>query len=198
MSTKPMLAVGVAAVFAIAAATAAQAQTKMQPSGGNAAQTQAGNAAMKPDPADQAFLKEAIQGDLTEVMMDELAQKQGVSDGVKTFGEMLAKDHGEHLTKLQAMAKQMGMEVPAAPSAKQKADHDKMAKMSGAQFDRAFAMHMVDDHKQDIAKYQAQAKKSGPLADLAKETVPVLQKHLQMAQSLNKPAPTSGAGGMKN
>lgn len=192
-----MLAIGVAAVFAIGAG-AAQAQTKMQPSRGAAAQTQAGDAAMKPNQADQAFLKEAIQGDLAEAMMGELAQQKGESDGVKNFGEMLEKDHGEHLTKLQAMARQMGVEAPAEPSAKQKADHDKMAKMSGAQFDRAFAMHMVDDHKKDITKYQVQAKKSGPLADLAKETVPVLQKHLQMAQSLSKPAPTTGSGGKKN
>jgi hypothetical protein len=39
-------------------------------------------------------------------------------------------------------------------------------------------------HKTDISKYQAQAKKTGPVADMAKETMPVLQNHFKIAQSL--------------
>jgi putative membrane protein len=192
MNRKPMLAIGVAAVFALAAG-AAQAQTNSSGANGTAAQTQAN--AGKASKADQAFLKEAVQGDMTEVKMGELAQQKGQSDSVKTFGETLQKDHGDHLKKLQAMAQQMGAQAPSEPSAKQQADYDKLAKLSGAKFDREFAKHMVMDHKMDISKYQAEAKKTGPLAELAKETVPTLQKHLQMAQSLDKPAATTGAGG---
>ncbi|MCW5691850.1 MAG: DUF4142 domain-containing protein [Pseudolabrys sp.] len=147
----------------------------------------------KASKADQAFLKEAMQGDMTEVKMGELAQEKGQSDGVKTFGETLAKDHGDHLKKLEAASAEMGASAPDGMSAKQKADYDKLSKLSGAKFDREFAKHMVMDHKKDIAKYQAEAKKTGPLADLAKETVPVLQKHLKMAQYLDKPAATTGS-----
>lgn len=200
MSMKSMLAVGVAAVFAIGAG-AAQAQMKPQ---GGAAGSQSGTPGQmqsapgqgtKASQADQTFLTEAMQGDLAEVQMGELAQQKGDRDDVKAFGETLEKDHGDHAKKLQSLAQQMGATLPNEPNAKQKVDHDRLSKLSGAQFDREFASHMVDDHKKTIAKYQAQAKKSGPLADLAKATVPVLQKHLQTAQSLNRPAPTTGAGG---
>lgn len=196
MSRKPILAIGIAAAFALSSA----AQAQMSPPStarGATAPTQASPSeagkATKASKADQAFLKEGIQGDLTEVKMGELAQQKGQSDSVKIFGETLQKDHGDHLKKLQGMAQQMNAQAPSEPSAKQQADYDKFSKMSGAKFDREFAKHMVTDHKKDIAKYQAEAKKTGPLAELAKETVPTLQKHLKMAQDLEKPAATTGS-----
>lgn len=190
MSRKPIIAIGVA--FALAAG-AAQAQTPSNGAGATQSQATSAGQSGKASKADQAFLKEGIRGDLTEVKMGELAQQKGQSDSVKTFGETLVTDHGDHAKKLQALAQQMNAQAPTEPSAKQQADYDKFSKLSGAQFDREFAKHMVMDHKKDIAKYQAEAKKTGPLAELAKETVPTLQKHLKMAQALEKPAATTGS-----
>jgi putative membrane protein len=45
---------------------------------------------------------------------------------------------------------------------------------------------MVKDHRQDIKEYQKEASKDDAAGKLAKETLPVLQKHLQTAQSLEK------------
>jgi putative membrane protein len=44
---------------------------------------------------------------------------------------------------------------------------------------------MVDDHEKDIKKFQQESEGSGPVADFAKQTLPTLKEHLQMAQSLN-------------
>jgi putative membrane protein len=146
-----------------------------------------------PDKQGQKFLTEAIQGNLAEVEMGKLAQKNGQSDGVKSFGKTLETDHGDALKKASALASAGGMTPPTEPNAKQKADYDKMAKMSGAQFDREFAKHMVADHKKDIAAYQKASKKSDDVGKYAKESLPVLQKHLQEAQSLNSGRGTTGA-----
>ena len=44
---------------------------------------------------------------------------------------------------------------------------------------------MVEDHKEDIRLFEAQAKSSkGPVPDYARDTLPDLKKHLQTAQSL--------------
>jgi len=196
MTHKPMLAIGLAAAFALAAPTAF---AQMSPQGGTArpaAQGTQGNpAAAKMSKADERFLTEAMQGDLAEVQMGQLAQQKGGNDRVKEFGQTLVKDHGDHSQKLQQLGQQMGMTLPSEPSARQKADHDRLSRLSGAQFDREFARHMVEDHRRDISKYQAEAKKSGPIGDMAKQTVPTLQQHLQMAQELTRPAPTTGSGG---
>jgi Domain of unknown function (DUF4142) len=58
------------------------------------------------------------------------------------------------LQKAADVANSLGMTPPTEPSKKQKADYDKMSKMSGAQFDKAFAAHMVADHKKDIKEYE--------------------------------------------
>ena len=71
--------------------------------------------------------------------MGDLAQKNGQSDGVKSFGKMLSTDHAAANQKAIDAAKEIGMNPPAGPNDKQKADYDKMSKMSGADFDKMFA-----------------------------------------------------------
>jgi putative membrane protein len=61
------------------------------------------------DKASQKFLKEAIEGNLAEVQMGELAQKNGKSDQVRSFGQMLQKDHSDANKKATAAANQMGV-----------------------------------------------------------------------------------------
>lgn len=137
--------------------------------------------------ADQKFIKEAIQGNLAEVQMGQLAQQNGQSQGVKDFGQMLQTDHGQANTQAQSVAQSMNVTPPTEPSAKQRKDYDKMSKMNGAAFDKAFAQHMIADHKKDIAAYQKESKsKNQQVAGYASQSLPTLQKHLQTAQSLQK------------
>jgi putative membrane protein len=134
--------------------------------------------------ASETFMKKAIEGNYAEIKMGQLAQQNGQGDGVKKFGQMLTDDHSAANQKAIDAAKSLGMTPPDGPNAKQKAEYDKMAKMNGKKFDREFAMHMVADHKKDIAEYKKEAKRSDAAADYAKAELDVLQKHLDTAKSL--------------
>jgi putative membrane protein len=136
------------------------------------------------DKASTAFLVKAIQGNFAEVQMGELAQKNGQSADLKSFGQMLQTDHSAANEKAMDAARELGVKAPTGPSAAQKQAHDKMAKMTGAAFDKAFAQHMVADHKKDIAEYQAEAKRTDAAGKYAADAIPTLQKHLETAQSL--------------
>jgi putative membrane protein len=138
-------------------------------------------AAEKPS---QAFLKKAIEGNFAEVEMGKLAQQNGQNESVKKFGQTLIDDHSAANQKAMEAAKSMGVTQPDGPTPKQKADYDKMSKMSGAQFDRDFAAHMVADHEKDIADYKKEAKQADAAGEYAKGHIDVLQKHLQTAKSL--------------
>jgi putative membrane protein len=81
-------------------------------------------------------------------------------------------------------AKGMGMNPPSEPNAKQKADYDKMSKMSGAGFDKTFATHMVADHQKDIAEYKKASKMKDAAGEYASSQIDTLQKHLDTAKSL--------------
>ena len=141
------------------------------------------NASAKDKPS-EAFLKKAIEGNFAEVSMGDLAQKNGQSDAVKSFGKMLSTDHAAANQEAMDAAKGMGMNPPSGPNAKQKADYDKMSKMSGANFDKTFATHMVADHQKDIAQYKKASKMKDAAGEYASRQIDTLEKHLDTAKSL--------------
>lgn len=147
----------------------------------------------KVDKASQTFIVHAIEGNYAEIEMGKLAQQNGQNDGVKSFGQMLQTDHGSANQKAIAVAKEIGVTSPSGPNDKQKKEYDRLAKMKGPTFDKAFAQHMVADHKKDVSEYEKEAKKKDPVGQYANETLPVLRKHLETAESLNKSIGKSAA-----
>jgi len=141
------------------------------------------NASAKDKPS-ETFLKKAIEGNFAEVSMGDLAQKNGQSDDVKSYGKMLSTDHSAANQKAMDAAKGLGMNPPTGPNAKQKADYDKMSKMSGTAFDKMFATHMVADHQKDIAEYKKATKNKDAAGEYAAGQIDTLQKHLNTAKSL--------------
>jgi len=144
------------------------------------------NGAATASAADTAFLTDAMKGDNSEVALGKLAQSKGSSQGVKDLGAMLASDHGAHKTQLVTLAGQVG--VPTTDDVKDEATTEmtKLNGLSGDAFDKEFVRATVEDHKKDIAAYQAEAKGTGPVAQMATQTVPTLQKHLATAEKLQK------------
>ncbi|MBV9393503.1 MAG: DUF4142 domain-containing protein [Methylobacteriaceae bacterium] len=138
------------------------------------------------DPAGKTFITKAIQGNLAEVQMGQLAQEKSQNGDVKAFGQQLVTDHNDANTKATTVANDLGVTPPQEPSKKQQADYNKLSKLSGDAFDKQFARHMVMDHKKDISEYKADSKKKDATASYASDTLPTLQKHLEMAQSLTK------------
>jgi hypothetical protein len=44
----------------------------------------------------------------------------------------------------------------------------------------------IEDHKKDIAAYEKEAQGTGPVAEMAQQTLPTLKKHLAAAEALQK------------
>lgn len=136
-------------------------------------------------PVETPFIATAVQGDIAETMMGQLAAKQGSTPAVRAYGELLAKDHGAHRVTAEALAKYLKVTPPSQPSAEQVATYNELKGKTGKDFDTAFVEHMIMDHDHDINAYQkAYADGSGPITAFAVKTLPVLKKHLAVAQSL--------------
>ena len=142
--------------------------------------------ALAQDKASQTFITKAIEGNYAEVEMGKLAQKNGASDAVKSFGKMLETDHSDANKKAIQAAQSMSVTAPTGPNKEQKTDYDNMSKMNGAAFDKMFAEHMVKDHKKDIAEYEKAAKTKDAAGQYASNALPTLKKHLQTAESIQK------------
>lgn len=195
MLKKSMLAMSVAAIFATGAGIAqAQSGNSMTPSQSQTPNAMTPSQGKAPSREDRQFVTEAIQGDMAEVKMGQLAQEKGQSQAVKQFGQTLQNDHSANLQKAQQLAQSMGVTPPSQTLSKDQAVYDRLNKLSGAQFDRQFAQAMVRDHREDIVAFLKEAKKSGATANFAKETLPTLRKHLQIARQLTQETATTGSG----
>jgi putative membrane protein len=136
--------------------------------------------------ADMVFVKNAADGGMTEVELGKVAEKNGQRDDVKSFGSEMVKDHSKANDNLKAVASKMNALVPDRVSAAHQAKIDKMSKLSGDAFDKAYINDMVEDHEKDIAEFE-KAKGEVSNEDLKKfigETLPVMKHHLEMVKKL--------------
>jgi putative membrane protein len=137
---------------------------------------------------DSAFIKEAIKGDNSEIMLGRVAQQHGASASMRAFGAMLVTDHTKGRDQATVVARGMGVAPPSGPMAEADVERAKLAVMSGPAFDREFAKYMVNDHQHDIADFETEAAHGhGEAAILARKTLPVLRKHLAAAERLAGP-----------
>jgi putative membrane protein len=135
---------------------------------------------------DGAFVRDAAQANMAEVALGNLAQKKAASASVKAFGQKMVTDHTKSYDELAKIAGGKGAVVPAQPNAAQERTAARLAKLSGAAFDRAFAKVMVADHKKAVSLFKDEAS-NGRDADIktfASSTLPTLDDHLKMAQQL--------------
>ncbi len=136
---------------------------------------------------DTGFVHKAASGGLTEVALGKLAQQKGLSDAVKNFGKMMVMDHSKANDTLAALAQAKKILIPNAPDPGHQATIDKLMKLDGADFDRAYMADMVDDHKNDIKSFEFASKncKDPDIRAFAQKTLPVLRKHLEAAKSID-------------
>lgn len=132
------------------------------------------------------FLMEAAQGGMMEVKMGQLAVEKGQSPAVKEFGRRLVADHTKANEELKQIAQTKGVELPKASSKKHDKMIDHLSGLSGAEFDKAFVMHAVKDHQNDVKQFEKQSMKGDDteLKAFATKTLPTLREHLRMAKAL--------------
>lgn len=146
-----------------------------------------GMAAKAVPAADKQFMMKAAQGGMGEVALGQLAQAHG-SGGAKQFGMRMVKDHSKANAQLMQVAAKQSVSLPASPGPEEQATKTRLAKLSGAAFNKAYISDMVADHKKDIADFTKEAAtgKDPAVKSFASKTLPTLKMHLKMAQALNR------------
>jgi putative membrane protein len=139
-----------------------------------------------PSPADRNFAMKAAQGGLAEVQDGQLAAQRGTSSQVKQFGQRMVTDHGQANQELQQIADQENLILPTKPGAAQQSESRRLSGMSGTGFDNAYMRDALQGHQQDVAAFrrEAQSGQDPALKEFAQKYLPIVQRHLQLAQSL--------------
>ena|ERR1041385_1602151 len=133
------------------------------------------------------FVKHAVRGDVSEIRLGELAEQKAESQSVRQFGSMLREDHTKAQSQAEQLAQRMHVKVNPEPTAAAKKEMDKLQQLDGKKFDREFLNYMIEDHQKDIAEFkEASNSDNSRVAQMARQTLPVLRKHLQTAERAKK------------
>ena len=135
---------------------------------------------------DRNFLMDAAKGNMTEIHLGMIAIDRGTTRGVKDFGQRLVTDHTANQQKLDSLAGKLGVKLPGDDA--KMVNSMPIASESGTTFDHNFAKIGVEDHEQDIAKFEKEISSgtNSEVKDYARETLPTLKEHLQIAEQLPK------------
>lgn len=168
--------------------TAASSTATADTSAGTASSTSAGGGWT--DANILALLDEANVADSSE---GAIAAVKGTSAAVRNFGKQMVRDHHNLRVQGQALAKKLN--ITPTPPADDKIPSDAQKEMDtlnstakGKDFDKAYIDGQVNDHKKVLdllVKAMSQAQ-STELKNLIQKATPVVQSHLDKAESIQK------------
>jgi putative membrane protein len=168
------------------------AQDTMARAGGDTASTGTPNGTAQPM-TPNGMLSQLNVANTAEIQLSKKAQATAQSPAVKRVAQRLQTDHAKNSKELQALAKKLNVNiVPAAGGATNPDTATVPADLTnktGAEFDRAFVDHEVQDHQANIDKIQNQmipAADNPQLKAFLQKTVTAMQGHLRELQQVQQ------------
>jgi putative membrane protein len=133
--------------------------------------------------AEQDFINYAVPGNTKEIIWLKAGIHQGHNKDLKSNAKMMLKDHeqlGNSVSDYLGMHKNLS--VPVVDTTNAVNINDK----KGADWDKAWADKMVDDHSDLLSKLQKSQSdvKDTAMLSIINGAVPVVQSHLAMAKDL--------------
>ena len=133
---------------------------------------------------DWTFAAQASTGGKHEVELGRIAAQQASNADVKAFANRMVQDHSKAGDELMQITNRLAVTVPSQDDPSFIQMRDNLAKLKGAEFDRAYMNEMVDGHTKVASDFESYLN-SGTNADLkawTSKTLPTVREHLQMAK----------------
>src|SRR5438270_12237616 len=89
-------------------------------------------------PAEQEFIRKAAGGGLGEVKLGQLAEQKATNPEVKRFARRMIEDHAKANGMLKAALSLPGVTAPSTIAAEAQQAYDRLSRLSGREFDRAY------------------------------------------------------------
>lgn len=140
---------------------------------------------------DKEFVKSAAETSAIEVHLGKLAADKGSSDSVKQLGKRMVETHTQTGEQLNRAATALKLETPSDTPRKAKKAEDKLAKLSGSDFDKAYTKIAAEEQKQAVKQFEHEAKngKIQGVKDFAAKALPAQQETEKQAAELASAAP---------
>jgi putative membrane protein len=132
-----------------------------------------------------AFVKNGIEGGLTEIKASGLAITNSSNPRVLSLAKMMINDHtqaGNELKKIET--DQAIMEKDAISTEHEEKIHD-LSSLTGPAFDKAYVQMMVDDHEKAVELFAGATRNNAPeIKNFASKTLPTIQMHLDSSKAV--------------
>lgn len=147
-----------------------------------------GKAAIAADKTTSEFLVKAMDGGIMEVDLGHIVKSKAQSRRVKSFGEMMIKDHEAANNKIKGLASARTVQVPERVSDEKANMIGKVNKAASKDIDKVYIDMMVNDHKEDIKEFEEAGNKitDTEIRGFINNTLPVLRKHLDSCTAIQQ------------
>ncbi len=125
---------------------------------------------------------------MAEVELGKVAVEKASGDAAKQFAQKMIDDHSKANEELKQLAAKESISVPDALDSKRQSRIDKLSKLSGADFDRAYIKDQVQGSSERCSRVPDRGQNGNDLEvkGFASKTLPVLEEHLRMVKELDK------------
>jgi putative membrane protein len=145
------------------------------------------NKMLSVDESTASFMTTVADVSMTEVKVGELARDKATNPRVKSFAEMMVRDHSKANDELKSLAGRKNVTLPTNISDEHRKKLDDLQKKTGRDFDRAYMDMMVDGHESAINDFNKQKdNKDADVKDWVNKMLPALQMHLDSAKAVKK------------
>lgn len=126
------------------------------------------------------FATNAADAGLAEIDLANLAIAKTSNNDIKAYANMMLKDHGAANDELMALAKSKNITLPTTMSSEHQKHKNELNEKSGAEFDKAYAKLLEEDHVKVLAFMEHEARKGTDpdLKAFASKMVPIINAHL--------------------
>ena len=133
-------------------------------------------------PADYEFVARAAYGGWGEIAAAQVALRNSGDPRIRNIANMMIADHTAATRQLASVAAARGVTAPTVPDSACQGTVELMRQMTGPAFDGAYLTQQVAAHHLAITLFETEAATSPDpaLRAFAQNTLPVLQRHLQM------------------
>jgi putative membrane protein len=138
-------------------------------------------------PTDAELMMHAAQDSMAEVRLAQLAQQRAGTDAVRQLAQRIVLDHTNADAELFPLARQRGVALAPSLHPEHQAMEQRLAYLSGTQFDVAFLEYLIGDHARSVAMFERAAATAtdSALRSWAARQLPILRHHQAMAQNLH-------------
>jgi len=125
---------------------------------------------------------------LKEIELGKLAQKKAENKRVRNFGGLMAKDITKTLNKLQIIAQNRHIDLPATPLPADQKTIDSLNQFSGKAFDNAYVNLMITDRENYVTIFEGVAKNSidPDIKSFANKTLTPIKNHLDAITTISE------------